>query len=312
MNNTILYAMTVLIWGSTWYAITFQLGTVDPIVSLIYRFGLATIIFFAFLAATGRLKATQFTRHEHLFIALQGVLLFSLNYWLTYMGTGFITSGLVAVLFSTMSLMNILNQRLFFKIPIRRQVVLGSLIGLTGIAAVFWSEISNNLNNAILTGIALCLIGSYTASLGSMASLHNTRNNIPVLEASAYGMGYGTLCSLTIALAKGVEFTFEPTIGYTLSLIYLALFGSAIAFGCYLTLIKNIGADKAAYAAVLFPIVALTISTWFEGYIWTAQAVLGMTLIIIGNIVAMTSRKSFLHWRKRKTKGSIPDEWNSK
>lgn len=303
MQNVILYATTVLIWGSTWYAITFQLGTVDPIVSLAYRFALAAIALMVFLKITNRLNFTQFTRREHAFIALQGILLFSLNYWLFYMGTGFVTSGLVSVLFSTISLMNVLNQRLFFKITIRRQVVFGSLIGLTGIGAIFWPEITNHdMTTEIMTGIGFCLIASYTASLGNMASLRNNRDNIPVLQGNAFGMAYGALFSVLIAIIKGAEFTFEPTIGYTISLIYLALFGSAIAFGCYLTLLKNIGADKAAYAAVLFPIVALAISTIFEGYTWTTQAAIGLVLVVIGNIVAMVNRERLLHWRRKKSR----------
>jgi drug/metabolite transporter (DMT)-like permease len=303
MNNVILYALTVMIWGSTWYAITFQLGVVDPIVSLAYRFGLASVILLVFLTLTKQLKTAIFTPQQHGFIALQGILLFSLNYWFFYMGTGHITSGLVAVVFSSISIMNALNQAMIFKIKLRKQVVFGSLFGLCGIAAVFWPELTGStISHGTTVGIGLCIAASYLASLGNMASLRNTRDDIPVMQASAFGMGYGAACSLIIALIKGAEFTFEPTIGYSVSLLYLALFGSAIAFGCYLTLLKNIGADKAAYAAVMFPIVALLISTVFDGYIWTPQALAGMGLVIIGNIITMTNRESLLHWRKRKAK----------
>lgn len=308
MNNIILYFLTVLIWGSTWYAITFQLGTVDPILSLCYRFGIAAIALMSFLALKKRLSPKSLSIRQHVFIALQGFLLFCLNYWLFYLGTGHITSGLVAVLFSTMSLMNVLNQRIIFKIPMKKQVVIGSLIGLSGISSIFWPEITGKaMSESILIGIILCMAATYTASLGNMASLRNSRDDIPVLEGNAYGMAYGALFSLSIALIKGTEFTYEPTWGYTLSLLYLALFGSAIAFGCYLTLMKNIGADKAAYATVLFPIVALLISTLFEGYIWTPQAAAGMMLVVIGNIVAMTNRERLLHWRRHKAKEIIPD-----
>lgn len=303
MQNIILYALTVMIWGSTWYAITFQLGVVDPIVSLTYRFALASIILLAFLAVTKKLKTAKFTRRQHAFIALQGILLFSLNYWFFYMGTGHITSGLVAVIFSSISILNAVNQVIIFKIPLKRQVLIGSAFGLCGIGAVFWPELTGqSISHGTMVGIGLCILASYVASLGNMASLRNTRDDIPVMQASAFGMGYGAMCSAIIALIKGAEFTFEPTLGYSLSLVYLALFGSAIAFGCYLTLLKNIGADKAAYAAVMFPIVALLISTVFEGYIWTPQALAGMGLVVVGNIITMTNRESLLHWRRRKAK----------
>jgi len=300
MHNILLYGATVLIWGSTWYVITFQLGVVDPLLSISYRFGLAAIVLLAFLKFKGRLNIKQFTRRQHAFIALQGFLLFFLNYWLFYLGTAHITSGLVAVIFSTMTLMNIANQALIFKIQIKKQVVLGSVIGLAGVGAVFWPEIEGmNGNDAVLMGITLCLIASYLASLGNMAALRNSRDQIPVLESNSIGMAWGSLFSFLIAVGSGVEITFDTSLNYIWSLCYLAVFGSAIGFGCYLTLMKNIGADKAAYASVMFPIVALIISTIFEGYVWTWEALAGMGLVVAGNVIAMTDRERMLHWRPR-------------
>ncbi|PCJ98143.1 MAG: EamA family transporter [Zetaproteobacteria bacterium] len=292
MNNTMLYTLTVLIWGSTWYAITFQLGEVHPVVSVGYRFMLASCVLFAFLKLFKKNPTFQFSYRQHKFIALQGLFLFSLNYVLFYFGTSFLTSGLVAILFSTMTLMNIFNQALFFKIKIKKQVLLGSLIGLVGILLVFWPEVTGiQLGDDIVQGIILCLVASYFASLGNMVSMKNSRDKIPVMESNAYGMLYGAGFSLLLAIMMGASFTFEITYGYTLSMIYLAIFGSAIAFGCYLTLIKNIGADKAAYTAILFPLVALTISTIFENYTWTQLSVCGVILTLFGNVIAMKAPK---------------------
>ncbi len=303
MQNALLYTMTVLIWGSTWFVITFQLGPVDPILSVSYRFALAAIALLGFLAIKGRLNIKQFTPRQHGFIALQGFLLFFLNYWLFYLGTEHVTSGLVAVIFSTMTLMNIVNQAIIFRIPVKKQVVLGSFIGLSGVAAVFWPEIRHmNGEDMVITGIGLCLIASYIASLGNMAALRNNRDQIPVLECNSLGMAWGALFSFLIACGMGIEINFDTSFDYLWSLVYLAIFGSAIAFGCYLTLLKNIGADKAAYASVMFPIVALIISTIFEGYVWTIEAFAGMALVVLGNIVAMTNRENLLAWRPRKTK----------
>ncbi len=309
MNNIILYALTVLIWGSTWYVITFQLGSVDPLVSIAYRFGIAAVVMLAVLGVMGKLNPKSYTRKQHGFIALQGLFLFCLNYWLFYIGTGYLTSGLVAVIFSTMTLMNIVNQAIIFGIPIKKQVVLGSFIGLIGILAVFWPEIAHmNGDDGVITGIVYCLVASYLASLGNMAALRNSRDEIPVIEGNSYGMAYGALSCFAIILVTGTPITFAVEFNYIWSLLYLAILGSVIAFGCYLTLLKNIGADKAAYASVMFPIVALIISTVFEGYVWTPEALFGMGLVVVGNVVAMANRESLLHWRPRKAKAVCGDK----
>lgn len=304
MNNTLLYALTVLIWGTTWYAITFQLGEVHPVLSVSYRFILASVVLFAYLTLFKKTRALRFTRTQHITIAMQGFYLFGLNYVLFYYGTIHLTSGLVAIIFSTMTLMNIFNQSMFFGIKVRKQVAVGSLVGLSGIIMVFWPEVTAlDIADSTIKGILLCLVASYCASIGNMVSMKNSRNGVPVLEANTFGMMYGAAFSLILALAIGAPITFELTYGYTLSMIYLSVFGSAVAFGCYLTLMKNIGADKAAYATVLFPLVALAISTLFEGYVWTPLSLLGVTLTLLGNIIAMANRERMLHWRRgRKVK----------
>lgn len=288
MSNVNLYAVTVLIWGSTWYAITFQLGVVHPLLSIAYRFGLASIVLLIFLAIRGRLKHVRFSLKQHVFIGLQGLLLFCLNYWLNYIGTGLITSGLVSVIFSTITVMNIFNQRIFFKFKVKRNVIFGSMLGLIGICLVFWPEIENlHFGDKTLRGFLIILAASYTASLGNMVALYNSRDKIPVIESNCLGMFYGAMFSLILALLNGAALSFSFTPPYIISLLYLSIFGSAVAFGTYLTLMKNIGADKAAYAGVMFPIVALTISTFLEGYVWTNLAIFGVALTLLGNVIAM-------------------------
>ena len=300
MQNLILYAATVLIWGSTWFVITFQLGVVDPLLSIGYRFGIAGILILGFLAIKNRSSLLGLSRQAHLYIALQGFLLFCLNYWLFYIGTGYLTSGLVAVIFSTLTMMNIINQALFFKIRVNKQVVLGAAMGLVGIIAVFWNEVSHlHLHDAVMTGILFCIVASYVASLGNMSALRNSRAEIPVMVSNGYGMVYGAVFCIVIALALGKELRFDMSFDYIWSLAYLALLGSLAGFSLYLTLMKNIGADKAAYATVMFPIVALIISTFFEGYVWSVPALLGMALVVAGNVIAMTKRENLLHWRGR-------------
>lgn len=303
MPNTLLYVLTVLIWGSTWYAITFQIGHAHPLISISYRFFIAAVVLFIFLGANGRFKNMKFSKRQHAFIALQGLFLFCLNYWLNYVGTGYLTSGMVSIIFSTLTLMNIFNQRIFFKIKVKKQVILGVLVGLVGIITVFWPEIEHlSLKDTVFRGLIIVLAASYASSLGNMVALRNTRDHIPVIEGNCFGMLYGAALSFIIALLSGAELILPMDTGYLISLLYLAVFGSAIAFGTYLTLMRNIGADKAAYASVLFPIVALSISTVLESYQWTATSIIGVIMILAGNVISMADREKMLHWRERKLK----------
>jgi len=144
----------------------------------------------------------------------------------------------------------------------------------------------------------LSMAATLLASFGNILSARNQRHGLPVVQTNAYGMAYGTLLMLSAALIAGKPFTFDPSAPYFISLLYLALFGSVLAFGCYLTLVGNIGADRASYATLLFPIIALIISTVFEGYQWSLPAVAGVAVILAGNALSL-ARIDFLANRSR-------------
>jgi len=286
MKNLTLYIITVLVWGSTWIAIKYQLGSVDPMVSVIYRFGLASALLMVFCRIRG--LSLKFTVREHLFMLVLGIFLFSLNYWLVYVAEVYLTSGLVAVLFSSIVFFNIANGFIFLKTPVERKMVTGALLGIVGIGMIFWPEIrSFSLSDKGLLGIVLGLFSVALASLGNITSARNTKNNIPVIQANAFGMGYGTLVLLVIALFLGKEFTFSFSLPYVGSLVFLSVFGSIIAFGCYLTLIGSLGANKASYTIMLVPVVALIISSFLEGYTWNLFAIAGLSLVLGGNFLAL-------------------------
>jgi drug/metabolite transporter (DMT)-like permease len=287
MTSTNLYISAVLIWGSTWFAIKFQLGTVEPEVSLVYRFALAALILLAF--CLWRQKNLKYSLSEHRFMALQGLLLFSTNYLIFYWATELLTSGIVALLFSTVILMNIVNSAIFLGKRVNARVIVGAMLGIAGIAAIFWSELSIVERNAdSWHGLWLCLIATFFASIGNILSARNQKNNLPVMQTNAWGMTYGAIIMTLFALFNGADFSYDTSISYSLSLIYLSVFGSILAFGCYLTLIGRIGADKAAYSAVLFPVIALGISTLFEDYQWSIEALVGFCLVLLGNYVVLT------------------------
>jgi drug/metabolite transporter (DMT)-like permease len=285
-HSMTLYMSTVLIWGSTFYAIRFQLGDVAVEVSIAYRFVLAALLILAYCAL--RSRRLRFDPRDHAWMALQGLLLFGANYLLVYMATGMLTSGLIALLFSSIIFMNIALAALLFRRPIEPPVVAGALLGLTGIGLVFWPELAKlDTSSTALHGIGLALLGTLVASFGNMVSVRNQAAGLPIVQTNGYGMGYGGLLMALWAAGQGLPFTFDPGAGYVLSLLYLALFGSVLAFGSYLTLLGRIGPARAAYAMVLFPMVALGLSTLFEGYQWTAAAFAGMVLVVIGNVLAL-------------------------
>lgn len=223
---------------------------------------------------------------------LQGVFLFGLNYLIFYICTGYLASGLVAVIFSSVVIMNIFNSWLFLKKPIDRLVVVAAAIGIMGIALVFYEEVLGiSTEGNTVRGILLGILATYFASLGNIISSYNQSRGLPVLQTNAIGMFYGSMLMGCYAVLKGLPFTYEMTWAYSLSLVYLSLFGSVFAFGAYLTLIGRIGVDKAAYATVMFPLVALLISTIYEDYQWSIASICGVLLVVAGSVVINGKRQ---------------------
>lgn len=305
MYNAFLYLITVLIWGSTWLAIKFQLGVVAPELSIAYRFGLAASILIIFSLI--RRLPLRFDIKSHGFFVLQGLLLFSLNYILVYLAEGFLTSGLVAIIFSLIIIFNVIFGAIFLGNPIRTRVMIGAILGLAGLAFVFWPELSSfSLSSLQILGLIMAFIATISASLGNVVSARNQRHELPVLQTNAYGMLYGALFMLILAIFRGVQLEFDTSPGYIVSLIYLAVFGSVIAFGSYLTLLGRIGLDRAAYVTVLFPVIALLLSTIFEDLQWGVPQLLGVVLILFGNAVVLT-KKGVINLRKRFARDSVPN-----
>ena len=286
MINFVLYITATLIWGSTWLGIKLQLDQVPPILSVGYRFCLASIILLIYCKIKN--KTLSFSRRDHLFMAVQGFSLFGLGYIMSYLATSYLTSGLVAVIFSTILMWNILNLKLFMKQPVAWQAFTGGVLGLIGICIVFWHDLSVFTATRGLIGLLIALLGAYLASVGNVVGARNAKSGVPVTQANVFGMAYGALLCIVIHFGFGGELTMDWTFGYLGPMLYLTVFGSVVAFGCYMLLIARIGADHAAYVMLLMPVVALMLSTFFEEYQWSVNAVLGVIVVLVGNLIILT------------------------
>jgi drug/metabolite transporter (DMT)-like permease len=288
MNTSVpvLFLIPTLIWGSTWLAITFQLGSVAPEVSVCYRFALAALLLAAWCRATGR--KLRFRWRDHAYLAGLGALLMGFNYIWIYRAEQHVTSGLVAVLFSTLVFMSPVAMRLAFGTPLRVRTFVAATFGVTGVALLFLPELSQaQEGGAVAYGIGLTLAATASCAAGNLIAVRNHRAGFPTLPATVWGLAYGSLLAAVVVTVQGTPWTFDTSMSYVLSLAYLALFGSVIAFGVYFTLLNRIGAGPSSYTTVATPVIAMLLSTLFEGYHWDWIAALGVVLVAFGTWLAL-------------------------
>ncbi len=289
MGNLQLFAVAVAIWGSTWLAIKFQLGSVAPEASVFYRFLAASLLVFAYCRVRGLPLA--YKAREHLWIALFGICMFSVSYVAVYHAERYVVSGLVAVGYSASPLLGMLGTRIFFATPITRRVLAGSVLGIAGIALVFWPEFARlQAGGDTVLGAVFTVIAVVVSALGAIVAQRNQRAHLALWQSMAWGMLYGALFSLAIGLALGRPFAFEAEPAYVLSLLYLAILGSIVAFGAYLTLLKRVGAARAGYVGVMVPIVALVVSAAFEGFRWQVLTFAGIAVSVAGNVLILRGK----------------------
>jgi drug/metabolite transporter (DMT)-like permease len=288
--DAFLYVAIVFVWSTSWIGIKFQVAaSVAPEVSLVWRFALAACGMWVWTLA--RRERIYFPVRVHLRFALMGVLMFSSNFLLFYLGASALPSGLLSVVFSLASVFNLFLAALFLKARIEPRVLIGGLLGFSGIAAMFWPQIARTqFDTASAIGLGLCVAGTLSFCLGNMLSSTAQRDKLPILPSTAWGMVYGTAFLAVLAAVQGQAFTFAFTLPYVGSLLWLSLMSSVIAFWAYLTLLGRIGAARAGYTSVIFPVFALLISTVFENYQWTAPAYVGLGLAIAGNLFVLSRR----------------------
>lgn len=284
--TALIFAGLVLAWGFTWFALTLQVGVVPPEVSILWRFLISAACLWGGLAATGRLAPVPWSTHR--WLAPLGAMLFSMNFLLFYTAAHFTPSGIISVVFSMATVFTAFNQWLFLKKRPTARTLIGGTLGALGIALLFseaFTEAENAASGGMLIGIGLSLAGTLVFSLGNLVSLKATATGTDLPNAAARAMLWGSLFLALFALARGAPFTFDWSWRYVGSLAYLIGPGTLFGLMAYLWLVGRIGPDKAAYATVLFPVVALGVSTVLEGYHWTLFAMAGLPLVLIGNVV---------------------------
>lgn len=287
--TAVLFVLTVLIWGSTWLAVAMQVGPVPLLVSVFYRFALAGLILPLVLGLSGRLKLPP--ARDGVWIVAQALCLFSLNFICFYAAAGHIPSGLISVIFSLATLFNVVNARIFFGDPVTPRAMLASALGVIGLVLLFGRDLVQSHAGGVIWGIALATLGTFLFSLGNMVSRRNSAAGLTPLMANAWGMGTGALMLLALIWATGTPIVAPPDGRYLGALLYLAVIGSVIGFTTYLMLVARLGSSRAAYATVLFPIVALALSTAFEGYRWHWTGALGLMLAMLGNVVIFAPQR---------------------
>ncbi len=280
-----------LIWGTTWIVILGQLGTVPPSWSVTYRFLVAGAVMFAYALFSG--APLRIGREGQVFAAIFGVAQFVLNFNFVYRAEAYVTSGLVAVIFALLIVPNTLFARMFLGTRPSGRFYLGAAIAMAGIGLLFLKEYREAAkgSDAVLFGIGLTMMGVLSASVANVMQATKRAAALPMASLLAWGMLWGTLFDAIFAWATVGPPVIEPTLPYIGGVVYLGVAASAIAFMAYFSVIRMIGPGPAAYSSVIIPIIAMGISTLFEGYRWTLLAGAGGALAMAGLVIALTARK---------------------
>jgi drug/metabolite transporter (DMT)-like permease len=279
----ILFAIVALAWGLTWYGIHLQLGATPDIVSIFWRFALASVLMWLGLIVTGQASAAR--ARQHRWFAVLGLTLFSGNFLCLYGAEHDVPSGLVSVVFSMASVFNAFNQWAFRGIRPSRRVLAGAAIGILGVAFLFGERITASGGPLFLRGVLLALAGTYLFSLGNLVSGRATAGGATLPNAVARGMSWGAVFLGAVILVRGQSFVPHLSAAYLGGLTYLAVIGSMVGFLAYLSLAARVGPARAGYVTAVSPLVALAVSAVLEGYALTYLALAGVALVLMGNVV---------------------------
>ena len=285
------FAVVTLIWGSTWIVIRDQIGTVPPQWSVAYRFAVAGVA----MAAVAWWRGERWPSDARglTFAAILGFFQFCMNFNLVYQAERFITSGLVALVFAMILVPNALFGRIFLGQRLGQQLLIGSGVALAGVALLFVHEarVDPHGPGQVLLGIGLTVAAVISASITNVMQGSATARAYPMVSMLAAAMLMAAVLDAAVAWAMTGPPQFEARLGYIMGVLYLGLFASALSFTLYFRIIRTIGPAKAAYSSVIVPVIAMMLSTVFEGYRWSTLAAAGGALAGVGLVIALTARR---------------------
>jgi drug/metabolite transporter (DMT)-like permease len=286
-----LFAIAVAIWSTTWHAILYQLEHSTPEAGVTLRFAVAGVL--ALGVAAWRGERWRFTAREHALLALQGVFLYSLAYFAVYHAEKHVPSGLVAVGYSASPLINGIGGWLLWRTPLGPRFVVGGLACTAGVTLIFWPEFGRAAigdAQATARGAAFTVAAVLLSAVGGLAASRNRHHALPFWSALGWGMVYGAALSTVVVVGLGQSFSWPTAASWWASLTFLSLAGSLIAFACFLELQHRVGVGAASTVGVMTPVLALGVSTLFEGYRPVALSALGAALAIAGNVLILRAR----------------------
>lgn len=286
----LIFAILVLIWGSTWTAIRYQLGVEAPGWSIAWRFVAASIAMGIYARVAG--VSLRLSRRDVPLLAGVAMTQFVLNFLFVYNAERFITSGLVAMIFALLIVPNAILGRIFLKQRVGRAFLVGTVLAGLGMVLLFQHEIAQAAGggSAVLLGIGLSLFGILSASVGNLLQASQRASHLHAAQLLFWAMAIGAVANMVIALPMSGPPVFDPRPEYWLATLWLAFVGSALTFPLYLHVMRAIGPARAAYSSVLIPIVAMLFSTLLEGYRWTGTAVAGALLAGLGLVIALRGK----------------------
>ena len=289
IKSVLSYLALILIWGFSWIAIKLQLNGTSPMLSISLRFGLSAVILFAYCIV--RRLPLKFPARLHFRMIILGATLFAAPFSLLYAASEVLPGGIVALLFSSTLVFSVIAEYLILDGKIDSWKLASCVLGVGGLGLITLSQVefaSKDATFALACGMAL--IGAAIGAYGGVVSAQNRKLGINIIEGNAYAMGYAAIMLLVVCTLRGDSLFPNFTSIFIGSWLYLSLFASVIGFGLYLQLIQNVGLAKASYATVLFPIVALFVSAFFEKLHWTGTMFLGIALVFVGNITLVQSK----------------------
>ena len=279
------------VWGSTWIVIRDQIGSVPPQWSVAYRFAIAAVAMA--LVAKWKGHSLKIDRGALFAALVLGVTQFSVNFNSVYLAERFITSGVVATVFALLLIPNSLLAWAFLGQKPNGRFLAAGLVAIAGVGLLFAHELRTSPmeGREIAIGLSFTLLGLIGASAANVYQAGKEARRHPLLALLAWSMAIGALIDTAVAFAVAGPPVAEARLGYWAGVLYLALFGSVLCFALYFPVVRKIGPGKAAYSSVMVPIIAMSLSTLFEGYRWSPLAIAGATLSLGGMLLALAGRR---------------------